>query len=1111
MALPHIIRSANGDQYPHELASVLGEGQRVYDPSYALSKDPLIWEKAQQDAVVSGCIERALLSIAGHEWGLSPASDDEVDVKVASILEEIIRKTPRFYEARRNLAEARFLGTAFAQVTGHFQGGKFGDGKRRRWWVPGKFIDIDRRRIRAISDRMGKEQGAPFYFRWEVFSPARRAWEPIDPRFPMVKHVYADNESRLGFGRGIMDSIYFATYIRAVVQREGLQGLKRWAQGMLVAKVGLEAAGGIAQTNEDIRDAIKERLLDMVGDNVLVIGEGDSVEVHQTTGTGDQIQERMMQRIERELTTRIEGTPLSTMDGDGGGAYALGQEQGKREHFQRRYDRESLAESMTRGFVQFVFDMNRPTLAEIDPRFAEAECPEFDIREERIEDPRHNAETAQIILGSGVELSMDEYYERVGWRKPEEGEETVAMQQGGGDPFGMGGMGGGDDGFGGFGGFAANGSESGEDGEEGDDAPPMAALAALLRAAFDESKVKRDKGGKFSSKEERGGGSSGHDLFDVRNLTDEDAVRRFMNSDAPPREKELVRRFANQLASEKPPKGGERIGSGGAVGKPREDGRGMRYSAADNSQEQLREVAKKALRGIKLPDKPERFFDQHPDAIMVPVDSLHLDHVDPERVKNAAGHMQRAFREGSTREPIAVRIEGLTPHVADGNSTVAVAAAMGWRKVPALPADHPDLKMNRRVAASRRPKAGDSSARGAAEFDESKVKRDKDGKFSKQEERGGGVQESTATKEAPLTQEEKNRRHIEKERLRKKQRRKPEWGQGRLHPLGILWPTPPPVYGAPARTRREMKEDEFRRITMANGGVQAVLGENARIRTEDVIGKSMDEHQIEWTIKAAEAVEEAIWQWDDNATPEAKKAMREAVDKYGLEFVVDEELCHETNPLLGVFRSTGFFAAAEMYDDHYLDEGEKKKSRIALVPGGIMVESNTWKNHPGSTSHETFDAPSVVIHELGHFMHYARAKDLAGPKPIHENSWVWRFGSGSWENPEPTPHSKYKEQYAAWDKERRFIWAAEAWSRNFRNDNMEGLSEYALRNTREFIAEVWTRAIYRYETNPMIEAIYYHLGGPDLPGRGSRSRDEVTKKHPKEWFLDWHEQSEVEL
>jgi len=485
-------RTANGDLYPLTLGAILQPGLRVWDPSYSLSQDPEVWEKLQQNLVVSGSIERSLLAVAGQEWGLEPFSDDPWDKRLAAVLEGLLRRIPRFSEARRNLAEARFLGSAFAKIQGDFQVLRVGEKTERRWWVPGRLVDIDRRRLRAIARREDKSR--PIYFEWELYSPTRKRWEPLSSDFPIVAHVYCDNESRLGFGRGVMDSLYFGYYSYTVVEKDGLQGLRRWAQGLLKAKVEHGAPGAADATNEQIRNDLRDKLLEMIGDNVLVTGDGEDVEVVQGGGEGHQMVQAMLDRIERNLITRIEGTPLSTMDGDVGGSEALGREQGNREHVQRRYDRESLGEALG-DVVRFTHRINRPTLSEIDTRLADANTPMFAVRDVKTEDPRENAETGKIMVDAGAPPTKAEFYERTGWRQPEEGEEVLeAPQPGPGD------MGGGFD-------FQSELASAAQAGAE-------AAIRALARSpetfrrltaagTFDESKVKRDHG-KFATKEGSG-------------------------------------------------------------------------------------------------------------------------------------------------------------------------------------------------------------------------------------------------------------------------------------------------------------------------------------------------------------------------------------------------------------------------------------------------------------------------------------------------------------------------------------------------------------------------------------------------------------------------------
>jgi len=484
-------RSSKTDFYPFTLRAILHDGQRIWDPSYAGSQDPEVWEKAMLNAVVSGAIDRNLVGIAGTECDLEPASEDPVDEQLADILSEIILSgnIHKFAQARKDLAVAKFQGSSFAWVTGKEKFVRVNETTRRNWYVPSDLKDIDRRRFRYISR---KNENGTWRFVPEFFSTTSEpAWQAVDfLRSPFIRRIYANQESRLGYGRGIMDSIYITTYAWDKVEKNGLQGLSRWAQGMLVGKLDSAKTGDPTVTNETRRDNFKTVLLEHVGDNVIIIDAADDVELKEASGTGHEMVEKMLNRLERQLVTRIEGTPITIMDGEGGGAKALGAEHGQREHAQQTFDREDLAEDLDQ-LVRIVYERNLPTLREVNPALAEAQLPKFAIRHAKDENPAEVAQMFKVILESGVEVSAEEYRERVGIRAIEEGEAVIKakappQQNGFGSPFGGGG------------------SPFFPDMNPQPEAPEVPQPVAAMAGTFDESKVKRDAG-KFSKTDRPGG------------------------------------------------------------------------------------------------------------------------------------------------------------------------------------------------------------------------------------------------------------------------------------------------------------------------------------------------------------------------------------------------------------------------------------------------------------------------------------------------------------------------------------------------------------------------------------------------------------------------------
>ena len=421
-------RTSHADIYAINKAAVLQDGLRIWDPSYALSEDPQAWEKAQLDAVVSGAIDRNLLSVAGTEWELEPYSEEEGDVLLGTILQSLLEKIPKFAQARKNLATAKFRGSSFAWVTGSIRNLRLGeDTQTRTWFVPGRMHDIDRRNIRAVTELVDDQ--TPWRFRWQWYDSRLKQWRWVNfNERPMIRRVCADQESRFGYGRGIMDAIYFTNYIRAKVMKDGLQGIQRWAQGLLVASVDPSQVAEPDKDNTSIAGDMRDMLLEMVGDNVLVKSITDEVEVVEGGGQGFQMVESMLDRVERELVTRIEGTPITLMDGEGGGSRALGAEHTNRELQQTTFDRQDLAEDLDQ-LVQIVYERNTPTLYAIDPALLDARLPRFAIRNTVDEDPLEVADLFRKAHDMGLDLSEKEIRDRLGISTPDKGEPVLAGAQ----------------------------------------------------------------------------------------------------------------------------------------------------------------------------------------------------------------------------------------------------------------------------------------------------------------------------------------------------------------------------------------------------------------------------------------------------------------------------------------------------------------------------------------------------------------------------------------------------------------------------------------------------------------------------------------------------------
>ena len=213
-------RNVNQELYVRALSSAYRQGYRVYDPDYAMSREPDIYEKVRRDAVIAQAIDLRLTSVAGKGYMVQPFSEDRDDDKqVAKIIGEMLPYVTNFDESRYESAQAIIRARSFQYMRTKRIVESFAKGPKMSWVVPTMMEDIDRRRFRLVPRRgeyisKGGDivrsgnivtPGPPrekLRVFWELFSVDRDRWERLARPELFLKLVYNDEEARLGYGRG---------------------------------------------------------------------------------------------------------------------------------------------------------------------------------------------------------------------------------------------------------------------------------------------------------------------------------------------------------------------------------------------------------------------------------------------------------------------------------------------------------------------------------------------------------------------------------------------------------------------------------------------------------------------------------------------------------------------------------------------------------------------------------------------------------------------------------------------------------------------------------------------------------------------------------------------
>jgi len=274
MGTPFYSRSPNGRLYGYALASVWNTGIWLPDPDWALQQDPDVWEVVQRDPVIAHAILQRRHSVASIDPSVQPGDETSQAKRAAEVFEAAVGEIANWPQSRFLSSRAVLQGRSYAFVAG----------ERRRltlagieddWWVPTAFEDIDRRRIQFVPIRAENPETGVVTYTTRVQMQRKTDSQWIDlsteatERF--ISLTYDDEESRLGYGRGILGAVYFYHYAKGILLREGLAGVERWARGLPAVTIAKDRMASTDKTSEERRQAWLNTILNMSGQGGVVM------------------------------------------------------------------------------------------------------------------------------------------------------------------------------------------------------------------------------------------------------------------------------------------------------------------------------------------------------------------------------------------------------------------------------------------------------------------------------------------------------------------------------------------------------------------------------------------------------------------------------------------------------------------------------------------------------------------------------------------------------------------------------------------------------------------------------------------------------------------------
>lgn len=417
--------SAAYDRYVQSLSDAIINRDWVYDPSYALHSDSDIYAKVLRDPVTAHAIRFRKHLVAGAAIRVVAASDRPEDEAAAKVVEDLLKQINGFTDSRICLADAIFKGSAYAMILGKRRSliaGSMRGGKTpspRDWWVPEKLTDIDRRRFRLTT-----HEG------WQLWSVKRRRWEILQHPEWFVRSTHEATESSLGYGRGLLDTLYFFQSAKARALQDLLAATERFGQGLLT--VGIDnmrrgdgrPVGGDTRSSTTVATAWQRELLKQKARHVLVHDARDKIEVVNGLGEGWQLLQWCLNYLDNALVTTVLGSTLPTLEGNGG-SRALGEVQENSTEALVQADRQRLADHLTRDLVGLIWRRN---MAQIMEQIGPCNMPRLQVDQRKKESPIESAELIAKLLAAGVKLRAKEVYEKIGFTPPLPGDDVIGQE-----------------------------------------------------------------------------------------------------------------------------------------------------------------------------------------------------------------------------------------------------------------------------------------------------------------------------------------------------------------------------------------------------------------------------------------------------------------------------------------------------------------------------------------------------------------------------------------------------------------------------------------------------------------------------------------------------------
>jgi hypothetical protein len=430
-----------------QLRSKYGLGRLWIDPQpFAKSRDPLIFEKMQRDGVIAKAVQYRQHQIATAEYRF--VAPDSESRELIPYFEALFRHCQNLHEGRMHLTHAIFEGIAWTKMFA--DEATFGVGVDKtgqsnppiQWTVPvfaHVAADAIRRDVekRKIKPEDGPEREVDVMY-WSTYNMQSHEWLRVEKLENYLRLTYNDSAYTLGYGRGLIDAIWYYWYIKTQLLEKMLVGADKFAQPWIHIAIDLtmfhNAAGGGPGygTPEEMAAQLYAIFEKMRSGNIVITDSNAKVTPLDFSGTAAEGLAKLIEYCDRVLTELILGSSRPFGGGGPQGSYASAEVEKDSSIALMAYDLDLHAIGLNQ-LVWALWRWNMPNFHRLQSSrtgrpLSVLKPPFVKLDRKRFASTMEAATVGARVLNSGAPLIRSEYYAQTGWTEPWDLQSTDILQ-----------------------------------------------------------------------------------------------------------------------------------------------------------------------------------------------------------------------------------------------------------------------------------------------------------------------------------------------------------------------------------------------------------------------------------------------------------------------------------------------------------------------------------------------------------------------------------------------------------------------------------------------------------------------------------------------------------